>query len=52
MLGIDAACVSVKAKTGEGVGPVGRGEAISCQAVALIEEAVFGGKTELLAKQP
>jgi len=29
--------VSVKAKTNEGVGPEGRGEAISAQAVALIE---------------
>ena len=31
-------CVSVKAKTNEGVGPEGRGEAISVHAVALIEE--------------
>jgi 2-C-methyl-D-erythritol 2,4-cyclodiphosphate synthase len=29
--------VSVKAKTGELVGPIGRGEAISCEAVVLIE---------------
>src|SRR4029077_16229285 len=29
--------VNVKAKTGEHVGPVGRGEAIVCQAVVLIE---------------
>jgi len=34
-LGIDA--VSVKAKTGENVGHIGRGEAIGCQAVVLIE---------------
>ncbi len=31
--------VSVKAKTNEGVGPEGRGEAISVQAVALLEDA-------------
>ncbi len=29
--------VNVKAKTGESVGPIGRGEAISCEAVVLIE---------------
>ena len=29
--------VSVKAKTGEGVGPVGRCEAISCDAIVLLE---------------
>lgn len=31
--------VSVKAKTGEGVGPVGRGEAIDAHAVVLLEES-------------
>jgi 2-C-methyl-D-erythritol 2,4-cyclodiphosphate synthase len=30
--------VSVKAKTGELVGPIGRGEAISCEAVVLLEQ--------------
>jgi len=35
-IGIDPACVSVKAKTNECVGPEGREEAISAQAVALI----------------
>ncbi len=35
-LGIDAARVSVKAKTNEGVDAVGRGEAIAAQAVALL----------------
>jgi 2-C-methyl-D-erythritol 2,4-cyclodiphosphate synthase len=30
--------VSVKAKTGELVGPIGRGEAITCEAVVLIEQ--------------
>lgn len=38
LLGIATNVVSVKAKTGESVGPIGRGEAISCEAVALIEK--------------
>jgi 2-C-methyl-D-erythritol 2,4-cyclodiphosphate synthase len=37
LLGLDAGAVNVKAKTGERVGHVGRGEAIACQAVALID---------------
>ena len=37
LLGIAPNVVSVKAKTGESVGPIGRGEAISCEAVVLIE---------------
>ena len=37
LLALDAACVNVKAKTGERVGAIGRAEAISCQVVALIE---------------
>ena len=37
LLGLDATSVNVKAKTGEGVGAVGRGEAITCQAVVLID---------------
>jgi len=36
-LGIALECVSVKAKTNEEVGPEGREEAMSAQAVALIE---------------
>jgi len=36
ILGIDAACVSVKAKTAEGLGPVGKGEAVEAQAVCLL----------------
>lgn len=36
-LGVSPGQVSVKAKTNEGVGPEGRGEAISVQAVALLE---------------
>lgn len=37
LLKLDAAAVNVKAKTGEGVGVIGRGEAISAQVVALID---------------
>ncbi|MCG8586056.1 MAG: 2-C-methyl-D-erythritol 2,4-cyclodiphosphate synthase [Pirellulales bacterium] len=36
LLGIDTSCVGLKAKTGEGVGPVGREEAISAQCVVLL----------------
>ena len=39
LLGLDAACVNVKAKTGERVGAIGRAEAMSCQVVVLIEQA-------------
>lgn len=38
LLGVPADCVSVKAKTGEGVGHIGRGEAIGCHAVVLVEK--------------
>lgn len=37
LLGLDSQAVSVKGKTGEGLGPVGRNEAISCQAVVLLQ---------------
>ena len=37
LLGINPECVSVKAKTGEGVGPVGRGEVITAQCVTLLQ---------------
>lgn len=37
LLGIAPNVVSVKAKTGESVGPIGRGEAISCDAVVLLQ---------------
>ena len=37
LLGIDVTAVNVKAKTGEGVGVIGRAEAISCQAAVLID---------------
>ncbi|MBY0459730.1 MAG: 2-C-methyl-D-erythritol 2,4-cyclodiphosphate synthase [Gemmataceae bacterium] len=36
LLGLSADCVNVKAKTGEKVGHIGRGEAIGCHAVVLI----------------
>ena len=38
LLGVDWSAVNVKAKTGEGVDAVGKKEAISCQAVALIDK--------------
>lgn len=37
VLGVDASQVGVKAKTGEGVGPVGSGELIAARCVALLE---------------
>lgn len=37
LIGVPADCVNVKAKTGETVGHIGRGEAIGCHAVVLIE---------------
>ena len=37
MLQLDASCVNVKAKTGEAVGPVGRGEAIMAECIVLLE---------------
>ena len=39
LLAMDPAAVSVKAKTGEKVGPIGRGEAISCEAVVLLQKS-------------
>ena len=36
-LGISASQVNVKAKTNEGLGPVGKGKAIACYAVAALE---------------
>ncbi len=39
LLGVGEDVVNVKAKTGERVGPIGRGEAIACEAVTLIEAA-------------
>lgn len=37
LLGLDVTAVNIKAKTGEGVGAIGRAEAISCQAAVLID---------------
>jgi 2-C-methyl-D-erythritol 2,4-cyclodiphosphate synthase len=37
LLGLDAEFVNVKAKTGEEVGHIGRGEAIACMALASID---------------
>jgi 2-C-methyl-D-erythritol 2,4-cyclodiphosphate synthase len=42
LLRLDPGCVNVKAKTGEKVGAIGRAEAMSCQAVALIEKMPSG----------
>jgi 2-C-methyl-D-erythritol 2,4-cyclodiphosphate synthase len=39
LLNLDSSAVNVKAKTGEKVGAIGRAEAISCQAVVLIDAA-------------
>ena len=38
LLGVETGQVNVKAKTGERVGHIGRGEAIGCHVVVLIEE--------------
>ena len=38
LAGLSADAVNVKAKTGEQVGHIGRGEAIGCHAVVLIEK--------------
>jgi 2-C-methyl-D-erythritol 2,4-cyclodiphosphate synthase len=37
LLGVSPAVVNIKAKTGEHVGPIGRREAIACEAVVLLE---------------
>jgi 2-C-methyl-D-erythritol 2,4-cyclodiphosphate synthase len=37
LLGADVSAVSVKAKTAEGLGDIGAGEAIACHAVVLLE---------------
>jgi 2-C-methyl-D-erythritol 2,4-cyclodiphosphate synthase len=37
LLGVEPGAVNVKAKTGEHLGPVGRGEAVVCEAVVLLE---------------
>ena len=37
-LNVESTCISVKAKTGEGLGAVGRGEAVSAQAIVLLSD--------------
>ncbi len=37
-LNVDMSCVSVKAKTGEGLDAVGRGEAVTAQAIVLLTQ--------------
>jgi 2-C-methyl-D-erythritol 2,4-cyclodiphosphate synthase len=39
VLGLPVDCVSVKARTAEGLGPVGRREAIEVHAVVLMDRA-------------
>jgi len=39
LLGLDVTAVNIKAKTGEHVGPIGRGEAIACEAIVLVGPA-------------
>jgi 2-C-methyl-D-erythritol 2,4-cyclodiphosphate synthase len=39
LLGLAVEAVNIKAKTGENVGPIGRSEAISCEAVVLLKHA-------------
>jgi len=39
-LGVEVDCVSVKAKTGEGMGSVGQGLAVKAQAVVLMSDEV------------
>ena len=46
LLGVEAGAVNVKAKTGEHVGPIGRGEAIACEAVVLVRSAECGVRNE------
>jgi 2C-methyl-D-erythritol 2,4-cyclodiphosphate synthase len=38
-LQVDNGCVSVKAKTGEGLDAVGRGEAVRVQAIVLLQQS-------------
>jgi len=39
-LGIESACVNIKATTSEGLGFIGKREGIACQVIALIEQIV------------
>jgi 2-C-methyl-D-erythritol 2,4-cyclodiphosphate synthase len=42
ILGIDEGCVWLKAKTGEGVGPIGTEEVIAAESVVLMERSTTG----------
>jgi len=42
LLAVDTGCISVKAKTGEGLGPVGRGEMIQAECVVLLQAVTMG----------
>ena len=48
VLGVDANCVSVKAKTGEGLDAVGEGRAVTVQAVVLLQST----QPSALSRQP
>ena len=37
LLGIEPECVGLKGKTGEGIGPIGQGEAIAAECACLLE---------------
>ena len=39
-LQVDSSCISIKAKTGEGLDAVGRGEAVTVQAIVLLEQTL------------
>lgn len=49
LLGLAPEAVNVKAKTGEHVGPIGRGEAIACEAAVLLERRAEGNPGSDLA---
>jgi 2-C-methyl-D-erythritol 2,4-cyclodiphosphate synthase len=51
-LGLPANAVGVKAKTGEGLGPVGRGEAIAATCVCLLEAGDEGASAERQTVRP
>ena len=42
VLGVETDCIFVKAKTGEGLGPVGRGEAVEAWATCLLSKITSG----------
>jgi 2-C-methyl-D-erythritol 2,4-cyclodiphosphate synthase len=44
ILRVGRECVNVKAKTGESVGPIGRGEALSADVIVLIEQSLANAR--------